>query len=104
MADQRIVGRGGAKLIFDLLRIRGVRKIIMVIVIDDGEIPHGDDVIEELERFDVEELDWRKGDLCSSVILKAAKNATKLFLYSSGNKAVLRSWSGSDGLNKLLKV
>ena len=71
---------------------------------DDDETPHSDEAIEELSVFNIEEWDWRKIDLCSEVIYKAAKKAEKVFLYSSGNNAVLRSWSGIDGLKRLEQV
>jgi hypothetical protein len=102
--EQQLVGKGDFPLIFNLLSGRGVKKIINVSVDDDGNSPHSDEAIESLHPFDVEEWDWRRVDLCSSVIYTAAKNARKIFLYSSGNKAVLRSWSAADGLSRFDKV
>ncbi|KAF8251591.1 subtilisin-like protein [Wilcoxina mikolae CBS 423.85] len=93
----------GFWLIFELLWEKGVRKIIKIIV-DDEEDSHSDDIIELLNRFDVEEWDWMKVDLCSKTICIAAPNVRKLSLYSSGNNAVLRSWSGNDGLNTLKQL
>jgi hypothetical protein len=98
------IARRDFQLIFRLLKERGVQKIIKVIVDDDEDPPHSDDIIEELNPFEIEEWDWRKIDLCSETIFKAAPKAQKVYLYSSGNNAVLRSWSGPDGLNKLAKV
>ncbi|KAI9771958.1 MAG: hypothetical protein M1839_002591 [Geoglossum umbratile] len=100
-SDQQRGGRRDFQLIFDLLWKKGVRTIIKVIVEDDDETPHSDEVIEKLAIFNIEEWDWRKVDLCSEVIYKAAGNVEKAFLYSSGNNAVLRSWSGIDGLKRL---
>lgn len=93
------------ELIFDILRSKRVQKIIRVIV-EDGTLPsHRDEAIERiLSGFDVEEWDWKKVDLCSDVVLRAAENTRELYLYSSGNNAVLRSWSAEDGLGQLQKV
>jgi len=71
---------------------------------DDEDTPHSDEVIESLKRFGIEDWDWKKVDLCSEVLLKAAPNAEKITLYCSGNNAILRSWSAEDGLKKLEKV
>ncbi|PMD16059.1 hypothetical protein NA56DRAFT_709146 [Hyaloscypha hepaticicola] len=38
------------------------------------------------------------------VVRKAAPNAQRLVLYSSGNNAILRSWSEIDGLGQLRKL
>lgn len=97
-------GRTEFGLVFGLLKEKGVTKIIKLIVDDDEETPHSDETIETLKSFDIEEWDWRKVDLCSKVIRKAARSAEVVFLYSSGNSAVLRSWSGADGLIKLREV
>ncbi len=61
-----------------------------VVVDDDGELPHSDEVIEELFYFDIEEWDWQKVNICSEVIFKAAKNAEKATLHSS-----VKNWSGT---------
>jgi hypothetical protein len=96
-------------VIFDWLWEKGVTKIIKVIaednVDDDSSIAHSDEVIEEaLRRFDVEVWDWRKMDISIDTIATAAKNVRVVHLYSSGNKAILRGWSDSDGLAVLEKV
>lgn len=102
-------GRGGIgltsfKLIFDLLRSKGVRKIIKVIVDDEEDTPHSDEVIESLNCFQIEDWDWKKIDLCSEVLYQAAPNAEKVTLYCSGNNSILRSWSAEDGLRKFRRV
>ncbi|KAI9737165.1 MAG: hypothetical protein M1834_000758 [Cirrosporium novae-zelandiae] len=102
--EQQLVGKGDFQLIFNLLKLRGVKKIISINVDDDDESPHSDEAIEKVAPFDIEEWDWRRVDLCSSVIYTAAKNARKIFLYSSGNNAVLHSWSAVDGLNRFEKL
>ena len=97
-------GRKDFRLIFKLLREHNVQKIIKLIVNDDDETPHSDEILEELRDFEIEVLDWKKVDLCSYVIKNGAPGVRKLFLYSSGSNAVLRSWSGSDGLKELEQV
>lgn len=98
------VGRKDYQQIFDLLWNKGVKKIIKIRVEENEDTPHRDEVLESLERFYIEEWDWKRSDLCSEVLLKAAMNVKKATLYSSGNTAVLRSWSGAEGLNLLTKA
>ncbi|KNG85640.1 hypothetical protein ANOM_006031, partial [Aspergillus nomiae NRRL 13137] len=91
--------------IFTILWEQGVKKILSVKVDDDNDdCPYSDEMLETLKKFGIEEWDWRRTDLCSRVVLKAAGNARKITLYSTGNKAVLRSWSAPDGLNALKKL
>lgn len=91
--------------IFNWLHSKGVRKIIKVVVTDGSQSPHcDDDIIRSLCRFDVEELDWKKIDLCSETVKEAAKNVRELVLHTSGNRAVLWGWSALDGLLGLQKV
>lgn len=93
------------KIIFDWLWKNGVRRILEVVVDDDRDIPHSDEIIEKaLQKFHVEVWRWKKFDLCSETIFKAAPDVRKISLYSNGNNAVLRSWSCKDGLAKLKKV
>jgi hypothetical protein len=88
--------------IFKWLRDTGVKRILEIIVDDMGDHPHSDEAIEEaVKGFDVEEWNWKRHDICSQTILRAAQKVRKLHLYSSGNNAVLRSWSGEDGLKGL---
>ena len=78
----------------------------MKIEVEDIEQPsHRDDIIiDYLKDFGIEEWDWRKLDLCTEVIREAAKDVRQIRLYSSGNNAVLRGWSGEDGLKSFEKV
>ncbi|KAI0005738.1 hypothetical protein F4779DRAFT_34502 [Xylariaceae sp. FL0662B] len=86
-------------LIFEWLRERGVKKIVKVLVIDDGDASHTDERIEEaLRGFDVEEWDWKKLDLCSDVIKNCTTVVREISLYSSGNNAVLMGWASEHGL------
>jgi hypothetical protein len=90
--------------VFHWLYQNGVRQIIEVTVDDLIATPHSDEIIETLSRFNIEILNWQKLDLCSETIVKAAPSVEELFLYSSGNNAVLRSWSCKHGLRELKKV
>ena len=84
---------------------KGVEKIFRVTVDDLGPNPHSDEaIIEALEGFEVETWDWKKLDICSSTIHRAAKGVKNLHLYSSGNNAVLRSWTCKAGLASLKEV
>lgn len=102
--DQQGSGRRDYEQIFDLLGKKGVRKVIKIKVMDDEQNPHSDEVLEKLRQFDIEEWDWDRTDICSEILAQAAPNLRKVTLYSSGNNAVLRSWSSIDGLNQLEKV
>ena len=82
-----------------------MQKVLEANVEDDEIDPHCDEAIEmALEGLDVEVLDWKKLNLCSDVLWNAARNVKELFLYSSANNDVLRSWSAKDGLGRLPKV
>ncbi|KAB8265057.1 hypothetical protein BDV32DRAFT_145089 [Aspergillus pseudonomiae] len=70
--EQQLVRKGNVEDIFNVLWEKGVKKIIKISVDDDEDLPHSDEVIETLGKFGIEEWDWRRKDLCSSVILKAA--------------------------------
>ncbi len=86
-----------------------VKKILEVVVEDfaDGESkPHSDKAIVEcLKDLQVETWDWRRMDIPSQVIVEAAGEHVKtLYLYCSGLRAVLQSWSDRGGLANLKKV
>ena len=92
--------------VFNWLRKKGgVRKVLEANIEDDETEPHCDEAIETaLKGLDVEILNWKKLDLCSDVLWNAARDVKELFLYSSANNDVLRSWSAEDGLGRLPKV
>ncbi len=92
--------------IFKWLRTeKQVKSILKVVVEDDQSSPCQDEAIEKaLENLDVRYLDWNKTDLCSETIFAAAPKVKELWLYSSGNNAVLRGWAQTDGLGKLSNV
>ncbi|KAH8672868.1 peptidase S8/S53 domain-containing protein [Tricladium varicosporioides] len=100
------LGRTDVNVIFQWLWDNGVRRIFKVIVIDDGndgDVPHSNQAIEDaLVQFKIETWDWKKIDICSNtIVLAAGEHVRVIYLYSSGNSAVLRSWSCEAGLVKL---
>ena len=92
--------------VFDWLQTEwGVEKIFNIIVEDLVPYPHTDEAIRTaLRPFKVERWDWRKLDICSQTIFDAAPETRELYLQSSGNEAVLRSWSCKSGLAQLEQV
>ncbi|KAK6538519.1 hypothetical protein TWF694_010099 [Orbilia ellipsospora] len=86
-------------VVFEWLSCQNVRKIIKVMVVDNGDVAHTDEVIEKcLRPFQIEIWDWKRVDLCADVVRNAAGSSIReLFLYSSGNNTVLTGWSSSVG-------
>lgn len=98
-------GRSDMVFFFNFLRSKKVNRVIRVIVDDTIKPAHSDEAIEKaLGGLEVEIWDWRKYDLCTETIVAAAPDTTEVFLYWSGNNAVLRGWSESEGLKKLGKL
>lgn len=98
-------GRRDMVFFFQLLREKGVKRVIRVIVDDTGKPEHSDEAIEKaLAPFKIEVWDWRKFDLCTETIRIAAPDVREVFLYWSGNNAVLRGWSEPEGLKLLDKL
>ncbi|RYP93507.1 hypothetical protein DL770_000391 [Monosporascus sp. CRB-9-2] len=98
-------GRRDMVFIFDFLRKKSVDRVIRIIVDDTLEPAHSDEAIEDaLRDLKVEIWDWRKMDLCTETIFTAAPDAREVYLYWSGNNAVLRGWSEPEGLNRLAKL
>ncbi|KAK4244198.1 hypothetical protein C7999DRAFT_35426 [Corynascus novoguineensis] len=120
------MGRKDMRYFFDWLYKKGVRHIIRVSVEDSGdsgERVHSDRAIQEcLEKFVVEQLDWKKTDLDPETILSVSskvekrlstfdkqevkeivqdRQLRKLFLRWGGSNAVLPGWSEPEGLAKL---
>ncbi|KAF3912211.1 hypothetical protein ABW21_db0209351 [Orbilia brochopaga] len=96
---QGALGLKDAKNVFDWLYLNNVRRILRVIVVDNGENSHTDEIIiNSLQRFKVETWDWRRMDLSADVIAQAAGSSVKrISLYFSGNLAVLSAWGSSSG-------
>lgn len=83
----------------------GVKEILRVIIEDDVDNPHSDKVIiDTIKDFAVEIWDWKKYNICSETIRKAAPNVREVYLYTTGNNAVLRGWSDQSGLIMLKKA
>jgi hypothetical protein len=99
-------GRDRYEGVFRWLRdVQKVKKIFKVVVDDLVPYPHTDRaIIAALEKFDVEIWDWRKLDISSETVFKAASGTRQLHLQCSGNEAVLRSWSCKHGLARLTEV
>lgn len=116
------------KYFFNWLYSKGVRHIIQLSVEDSGEANgkvHSDQAIQDsLERFVVDNLDWRKTDLDPETILhvsskvmpeavpEASENQVlgpdrqlrQLYLRWSGSNAVLHAWGSNDGLAMLRRL
>lgn len=98
-------GRRDMEFLFDFLREKKVKRVLKVIVDDTTDTPHSDESIERcIGGLGCEIWDWKKIDLCSETILKAAPDVRELSLYWSGNNAILRGWSESEGLCQLSKL
>ncbi|KAI0516989.1 hypothetical protein F5B22DRAFT_605779 [Xylaria bambusicola] len=98
--------RTDMKLLFDWLRdVKGVKRILKVIVEDLPHPAHSDEVIEYcLRGMCVETWDWKKLDLSPEVLHRVASDVQVVHLYWSGNNAILRAWSEPEGLKKLEKL
>lgn len=100
--------------IFDWLWESKVRKIFSVEVDDTGPEPHSNVAIRRSLRsrmedgtdrdFRVETFKWKKYDICSETVYDAVPSAKEVYLYSTGNAAILRSWACSSGLHKMKDV
>ncbi|PYI33496.1 hypothetical protein BP00DRAFT_117362 [Aspergillus indologenus CBS 114.80] len=95
-------GRRDMVFMFDFLRKKGVSRILRVIVDDTTSPAHSDEAIEQaLGGFRVEVWDWRKIDISIDTIISVALDVREVYLYWSGNNAVLRGWSDHGGLAQL---
>ena len=118
----RAPGRQDMEFFFNWLYVKGVRRILRVEVEDSDKIPHSDESIQlSLEKIVVEHLDWQKMDLDPRVICQLGSKADhssyendainrsagpknqlrEVTLKWSGNNAILRAWSESEGLPQL---
>ncbi|KAI1359384.1 hypothetical protein F5Y08DRAFT_332379 [Xylaria arbuscula] len=98
--------RTDMKLLFDWLRdVKGVKRILKVIVEDLQHPAHSDEVIEScLSGMCIETWDWKKLDLSPEVLHRVAPDVQVVNLYWGGNNAILRAWSEPEGLKKLEKL
>ncbi|KAI0837188.1 subtilisin-like protein [Hypoxylon sp. FL0890] len=95
--------RTEALYIFRWLReCKGVERVFQVHVDDCRHYPHSEEDIEaSLTGLGVRELDWQRVDLSVRSVWAAAGDVEKLWLYSSGNLAVLDHWFGENGIRIL---
>ncbi|TGJ82712.1 hypothetical protein E0Z10_g6061 [Xylaria hypoxylon] len=85
--------------IFRWLKCKDVERVFQVHVDDCRHHPHSEEDIEKaLAGLDIRELDWRRVDLSAISVSAAAPGVEKLWLYSSGNLAVLDHWFGENGI------
>ncbi|GAP85242.1 putative peptidase S8 subtilisin kexin sedolisin [Rosellinia necatrix] len=95
------------KEVFQILdwlhRRKGVKKIISLRAPDRLINPHDETrIAEKIDMFKVEVLDWRLLDMSISIFSTEVKDRlTELHLYSSGKRAVISHWLGSDGVPSL---
>jgi hypothetical protein len=85
----------------------GVKKVFEVVVDELAKSPGHSDraIVECLKNLDVETWNWRRMDIPVDVIIDAAGDHVKsLYLYCSGLRAVLQSWSDTKGLVNLKHV
>lgn len=69
-------------------------------VFDEDSPCHTDEAICKcLEGFDIEVWDWRKIDISTEVIARSSGEIQKIYLYSSGNQAVLKGWASAGGFD-----
>ncbi|KAI0440206.1 subtilisin-like protein [Xylaria telfairii] len=105
------LGRTDYCLIFwwlrDAVKVNGVLNV----VVDDMEpvgsatISHSDEAIVHcLQGLQVRSWNWKRLDISSEVICRAAPAVEEVYLYCSGNNAILRSWSDTQGLALLKKL
>lgn len=89
-----------------LRKTQKVKTIIKLKVPDRLVNPHDDRKMAKMvDDLKVEVLDWKVLDLSISSLEKDTKERLKeLHLYSSGNRAVIQHWFGSDGIRTLTKA
>ena len=98
-------GREEVPDVLEWLRRKEVRTILKLNVPDCISNPLNEDsILISVRNFGIEELNWRRLDLCIEPIMGLAPTLSILHLYSSGNWAVLSHWVGEYGLRKLKNV
>lgn len=98
-------GRGDLVFLFNFLERKNIKRIIRLTIDDMRSPAHSDEAIEMcLAPFDIEVWDWRKIDICIATILTSARDVREVYLYWSGNNAVLWGWSDTQGLALLKKL
>ncbi|KUI59785.1 Major intracellular serine protease [Cytospora mali] len=94
----------GVGRLFAWLKEKGVHTIRRLHIPDSTTNPMSDEIVEDaiLNKFTINDLDWRKLDLNLDVILRleSRKYVESLSLYSTGNWSILYHWISPDGLAK----
>lgn len=105
--------------LFHWIRSSGTTKVFTLDVDDDGSKPHTNYAIRKAltgERTDegtrekpfptleIKVWKWKKFDICTDTIALAAPKAQHVYLWSTGNLAVLKGWACGPGLSKLEEV
>ncbi|KAJ0275472.1 hypothetical protein COL940_008821 [Colletotrichum noveboracense] len=93
-------------MVFHWLKDQIRVKKVFEVVVDElltSKLGHSDmAIVKCLQNLDVETWDWRRMDIPANVIIDTAGDHVKsLYLYCSGLKAVLQSWSDTRGLVNL---
>ncbi|KAF5488712.1 hypothetical protein CGCF413_v013009 [Colletotrichum fructicola] len=96
-------------MVFHWLKDQIRVKKVFEVVVDElltSKLGHSDmAIVKCLQNLDVETWDWRRMDIPANVIIDAAGDHVKsLYLYCSGLKAVLQSWSDTRGLVNLKRL
>ncbi|KAF4426487.1 hypothetical protein CFRS1_v009816 [Colletotrichum fructicola] len=96
-------------MVFHWLKDQIRVKKVFEVVVDElltSKLGHSDmAIVKCLQNLDVETWDWRRMDIPANVIIDAAGDHVKsLYLYCSGLKAVLQSWSDTRGLVNLKRT
>ncbi len=96
-------GRSDIFFFFHWLReVKGVRRILKVIVDDSVAPPHSDAAIElALKPFNVEILNWSKPDIDPETLYNASQELRQLYLHWGGSNAGLCGWAAAEGLRRL---
>ncbi|UKZ82548.1 hypothetical protein TrVFT333_010337 [Trichoderma virens FT-333] len=55
-------------------------------------------------KFEIETWKWKKFDICTETVATAAPTARHVWLWSSGNTAVLRGWACGSGLERMKEL
>ncbi|KAL1882837.1 hypothetical protein Daus18300_000475 [Diaporthe australafricana] len=95
-------GRRDMEFFAKWLQRKGVKHIMSMQVYDFNPCHSDESIGAVLQRFQIEDLDWRKIDLDPRTVQKACNEVRSLILWWSGNNTTLRAWSEPTGLPALL--
>ena len=98
-------GREEVPDVLEWLRRKEITTILKLNVPDCMSNPLDEGHIRiSVRNFGIEELNWRRLDLCIEPIMGLAPTLSVLYLYSSGNWAALSHWVSEYGVRKLENV